>query len=127
VAEITEFASRFDFGETLQRLTDAIEGAGMSVFASIDHAAGARGVGLSMPPTTVLLYGSPRGGTPLMQAHPRAALDLPLRVLVREAPDGTVLAAFHPIAGLLAGAGVPEDMAARLAPAQMLLAKTIAA
>jgi uncharacterized protein (DUF302 family) len=127
VDDITEFASRFDFGKTLQRLTDAIEGAGMSVFASIDHAAGARGVGLSMPPTTVLLYGSPRGGTPIMQAHPRAALDLPLRVLVREAPDGTVLAAFHPAAGLLAGAGVPAELAGRLAPAQQLLVKAVGA
>ena len=74
-----------------------------------------------MPPTTVLLYGHAQGGTPIMLAAPRAALDLPLRVLVREDDDGHVLVGFHPIDMMLRGAGVANDLAVRLAPAQTIL------
>ena len=86
---IAEHVSSFAFAPTVHRLKDAIAKAGMTVFASIDHAAGAREVGMEMPPTIVLLYGNARGGTPIMLATPQAALDLPLRVLVREAAERT--------------------------------------
>ena len=118
---VAEFASALDFASTLEALTGAIERAGLTVFARIDHAAGARQVGLDMPPTVVIFYGHARGGTPIMQAHPQAALDLPLRVLVRQGQDGVVVIAFHPIAELLRAAGVPAELAGRLAPAQQLL------
>ena len=70
-----EQTSPFAFAATLDRLSAAITAAGMTIFAQIDHAAGAQSVGLSMPPTTVLIYGNPRGGTPVMLALPAAALD----------------------------------------------------
>ncbi|RWA53434.1 hypothetical protein AU476_14045 [Cupriavidus sp. UYMSc13B] len=57
---------------------------GMTIFARIDHAEAARNVGLAMPPTQVLIYGNAKRGTPLMLAAPGVALDLPLRVLVRD-------------------------------------------
>ena len=79
-----------------------------------------------MPPTTVLIYGNPKGGTPVMLEAPVAALDLPLRVLVRERPDGQVVAAFRPIAATLAQAGVPEPLRHRLDPAQSLLLDALA-
>jgi len=123
-AEIAEFSERpsdLGFVPTLARLTDAIEAAGMRIFARIDHAAAAKEAGLSMPPTTVLLYGNPKGGTPLMLASPAAALDLPLRVLVREDAQGRSFVSFHPVVAMLVKAGVPEPLAARLAPAQQLL------
>jgi uncharacterized protein (DUF302 family) len=121
VPEITEHASPFPFEVTLERLVDAIAKSGMTLFARIDHAANARSVGATMPPTTVLIYGNAKGGTPIMLATPQAAIDLPLRVLVREAADGNTSIAFHPIKTLLGRAGVPADAAARLEPAQRLL------
>ena len=122
---IAEYVSRLAFEPTLERLEQRIEQAGMSVFARIDHAAGARESGLEMPPTVVLIYGSPRGGTPIMLAAPQAALDLPLRVLVRQDAEGQVLIAFHPAAVMLRRAGVPEELAARLDSAQRILIEAI--
>ncbi|HWG68225.1 MAG TPA: DUF302 domain-containing protein [Steroidobacteraceae bacterium] len=125
VPEIVEHESPFSFGVTLARLVDAITKSGMTVFASIDHAANARSIGATMPPTTVLLYGNAKGGTPIMLTTPQAALDLPLRVLVRESLDGKASIAFHPITTLLGRIGVSADAAARLEPAQRLLSSAI--
>jgi uncharacterized protein (DUF302 family) len=74
-----------------------------------------------MPPMEVLLYGSPQGGTPIMLAAPLAALYLPLRVLVREDASGRTVIAFHPAAAMLRQAGVADDLAIRLDPAQQVL------
>ena len=122
---LVEQPSAWRFASTLDRLTTAIEGAGLKVFARIDHAAGAKEAGLTMPPTVVLLYGSPKGGTPIMLAAPAAALDLPLRVLVREDADGRTQISFHSVVPMLLVAGVPEALATRLEPAQALLLRTI--
>ena len=125
-AEATvEHVGPHGFDATLGRLTAAIDRAGLILFARIDHAAGAREVGLAMPPTTVLIYGHPKGGTPLMLAAPTVALDLPLRVLVRERDDGKTVVAFHPAGAMLRRAGVPDGMAARLDPAQSILPEAL--
>ena len=120
-----EQASAYGFDETIQRLIKMIEGAGMTVLARIDHAAGARHIGTNMPNTIVMLYGHPRGGTPIMQATPHAALDLPLRALIRETETGQVMVAYHPIAEVLRRDGVADDLATRLEPAQKLLLEAI--
>jgi uncharacterized protein (DUF302 family) len=122
---LVEHPSATDFESTMRRLVEAIDAAGMTVFARIDHAAGAREAGLDMPPTVLLLYGNPKGGTPIMISAPRAALDLPLRVLLREASDGQTLLSFHPIVPLLREVGVRTEMAVRLQPAQELLLKAL--
>ena len=122
---LAEFASAADFQATLDRLVQAIEAAGLTIFARIDHAAGAREIGMQMPPTVVLIYGHAKGGTPIMQASPQAALDLPLRVLVREDAGGQALVSFHPIISVLQQAGVPEPLAKRLEPAQSLLIQAL--
>jgi uncharacterized protein (DUF302 family) len=75
--------SAFSFSDTLARLQSTLESRGFRIFAAIAHRAAAESVGLTMPPTTVLIYGNPKGGTPLMLAAPDFALELPLRVLVR--------------------------------------------
>jgi uncharacterized protein (DUF302 family) len=121
VPDIVERTSSLPFEGTVKRLVSAIEKGGMTIFAKIDHAANARDVGLTMPPATVLIYGSPKGGTPIMFDTPLAALDLPLRVLVREGADGKTVIAFHPVAALLCRSGVPQDAALRLEPAQLML------
>ena len=119
VAGLSEHASDFSFVETLKRLEDAIAAAGMTIFARIDHAAAAPEE-LVMPPTTVLIYGNPRGGTPIMLKVPLTALELPLRVLLRE-QDGQTSICFRPIVPLLSAFGLPAEIASRLEPAQQLL------
>ncbi len=122
---LVERVSAFAFDRTVERLSAAIAKAGMTIFAVIDHARNAREAGLAMPASTVLLYGKAAGGTPIMLASPRSALDLPLRVLVREDDEGQVLASFHPIAAALGALGTPAPLAARLAPAQALILDAI--
>jgi uncharacterized protein (DUF302 family) len=119
-----EHASPFDVATTLQRLTAAIEAAGLTIFARIDHAEGARQAGLEMPPAVVLIYGHAKGGTPIMLSAPRVALDLPLRVLVRESQAGTVVS-WHSMAPVLLAAGAPPALANRLDGAQNLLLKAL--
>ena len=119
------YPSPHPFQQTLDRLERALEVAGLTIFARIDHAAAAREIGMTMRPAVVLIYGNPRGGTPVMIAAPDAALDLPLHVLVREDEDGRVIIAFHPIARLLRDAGAPDALASRLQPAQALLINAV--
>jgi uncharacterized protein (DUF302 family) len=125
-SDLIEHVSPIGFAPTLDRLTRAIEAAGLQVFTSIDHAAAARTVGMTMPATVVLLYGNPKGGTPVMLTTPSAALDLPLRVLVREDATGRTIVAFHPVRSMLGRAGVPDEFAKRMEPAQRLLVDAIA-
>ena len=120
----TETVTSLAFVATLTQVTNAIAAAGLTVFARIDHALGAAQVGLAMPPTIVLLYGNPKGGTPIMLAAPAAALDLPLRVLVRAVEAGTSVS-FHPIAPMLLAAGVPDHLANALDPTQRLVMEAI--
>jgi uncharacterized protein (DUF302 family) len=122
---IIEHVSALPFEATLQRLVDAIEAAGLFLFSRIDHQAGALQAGLEMPPTIVLIYGHPKGGTPIMLAAPLAALDLPLRVLVRVRGDGHTTIAFHPIGAILQQAGVPDALAGRLDGAQDIIVKAV--
>jgi uncharacterized protein (DUF302 family) len=122
---IVEHTSPWNLAATLDRLLAVIEGAGMTLFARIDHAAAARAVGLAMPPTVVLVYGQARGGTPIMLATPLSALDLPLRVLVREDPVGRAVVALRPAVPWLADVGVPADLAMHLQPAQEVVLEAL--
>jgi uncharacterized protein (DUF302 family) len=124
-SDLVEHVASEGVEATIRQLIDAISAAGMVVFARIDHAAGARAAGLTMKAATVLIYGHAKGGTPIMLAAPGAALDLPLRVLVREREDGRTVIAFHPVVPMLRAFGVPDELAARLEPAQQLLVKTV--
>jgi uncharacterized protein (DUF302 family) len=86
--------SAFTYEQTAKRLVDAIERRGVTIFASIDHAAGARGVGLELADEQVVIFGNPQGGTPLMQSDPRIGIELPLRMLLWREADG-VLAGYE--------------------------------
>jgi uncharacterized protein (DUF302 family) len=125
-AEVVEHISTVAFEPTVERIVKGIADAGLILFARIDHAAGAHDAGLSMPPATLLIYGHAKGGTPITLASPHAALDLPLRVLVREREDGHAVIAFHPVVPMLRRAGVPDELSARLEPAQRLLLEAVA-
>jgi uncharacterized protein (DUF302 family) len=82
--------SSFGAKETADRLGTAVEAKGMTVFARIDHAAGARQAGLELAPIELLIFGNAKGGTPLMQANPVVGIDLPLKALVWRDGRGTV-------------------------------------
>ena len=102
--------SAFDFDTTSARLASAIESRGLTLFNTIDHAAGAESAGLSLAPSKLYIFGNPRGGTPLMQANPALGLDLPLKALVYE-DDGTVYVLTTDISAVTAAAGVSEPSA----------------
>lgn len=106
---ISAIESRFDFSATVTALTDVIADLGMTLFATIDHRAAATSAGLDMPPTKVLLFGSPTNGTPLMLKAPELALELPLRLLVRDASDGTTVVQYGSMRAGLSAAGLPES------------------
>ena len=113
VVSIVALSSPYDFATTLGRLEDELAGRGIEVFARIDHAANAAAAGLSMPPATVVVFGNARAGTPLMLDAPLLALDLPLRILVRQGEDGVVVAYHEPVA-LLGEHGLAPERAAAL-------------
>ena len=77
--------------ETAGRLVASLERRSITVFAQIDHAEGARRVGLELPDETVVVFGNPQAGTPLMQADPTVGIELPLRILVWDAEGTTML------------------------------------
>ncbi|MBY5399475.1 DUF302 domain-containing protein [Rhizobium leguminosarum] len=118
----TEHRTTHCFQETLEIVTKAIGNAGMTIFAVIDHAKAARESGLTMPETRVLLYGNPKAGTPVMIDTPLTALDLPLRILVRELPGRRSAVAFHPMAEMFEALGVKGDVAARFDAVQQSIA-----
>jgi uncharacterized protein (DUF302 family) len=126
-SDYVEHKSDLTFLETVDRLVETIEKVGMNVFGRIDHAAGAKDVGMNLPPSVVLIYGHARGGTPVMQAAPAAALDLPLRVLIRQTNGGETVIAFHPAQRMLARYTIPIELIDRLAKAQQLLVGAIQA
>ncbi len=80
-----------DLDTVWKRLLATLEAAKAPVFATVDHRANAQGVGLDMTGALVVIFGNPAVGTALMQAAPEAALDLPLKILVWESPDGVIL------------------------------------
>ena len=85
---LTSIQSRFGPKETMDRLQAEIRAQGMTVFARIDHAAGAAEVGLTLAPTELIIFGNARGGTPLMQSAQTVGIDLPLKALVWEDASG---------------------------------------
>jgi uncharacterized protein (DUF302 family) len=82
--------SAHDFATTLERLTRALGEKNITIFARIDHAAGAASVRLALRPTTLVVFGNPLAGTPLMQANQTAGIDLPLKALVWQGADDAV-------------------------------------
>lgn len=104
--DVVTVRSSAPFATTVARLRDLLTQRGITVFAEIDHARNAREAGLEMPPTVVLVFGNAAAGTPLMLSAPDIALDLPLRVMVREEPGGSTVLAYHDPAQLAAAYGV---------------------
>lgn len=89
-ANLVAVESRQDFNATLSRLRGALDSRGFTTFAVIDHAKGAASIGEPLRPTTLVIFGNPKGGAPLMQAEQTLGLELPLKMLVAEGADGAV-------------------------------------
>src|SRR5438128_10021685 len=92
---LTTIASDYGPKETMDRLEAEIKAKGMTVFARVDHAAGAAQAGLSLRPTEVLIFGNAKAGTPLMQANQTIGIDLPLKALVYEDAAGKVWLSYN--------------------------------
>jgi uncharacterized protein (DUF302 family) len=111
--------------ETVDRLVAAVESKGMTVFARIDHAAGAKEVGLPLRPTELVIFGNARGGTPLMQARQTIGIDLPLKALVWEDAEAKVWLTYNAPAWLAQrhGASNVDAVTERLAAASVAVVK----
>jgi len=118
-------ASRFPAEETVEQLQAAFAAKGLQVFAVIDHSGEAERVGLKMPATKVIIFGSPKAGTPLMVAAPSLAIDLPLKALVAEDADGKASVTYNDPEYLRDRHGVPAELIHNLAGAGVLIAKTV--
>lgn len=126
-AGVLRFHSPHAFGETVQRLHAALAARGIKVFASIDQQAEAMAVGLSMPPTILIVFGNPKSGTPLMLANPTAGIDLPLKALVVEAEPGRVEVLINSASYLIERHALPQALAANLSPVEGLIASVLGA
>ncbi len=92
--------------DTMERLEAEVKARGLTVFARIDHTAGAAAAGLSLPPTEVLIFGNAKGGTPLMQTVQTIGIDLPLKALVWQDASGVTLLSYNDPAWLAKRHGV---------------------
>jgi uncharacterized protein (DUF302 family) len=122
---LVQVASRYSVDETVGRLQASFKEKGMQVFALVDHSGEAEKVGLKMRPTKVVIFGSPKGGTPLMVASPSLAIDLPLKALVAEGVDGKVSVTYNNPEYLQQRHDVPAELIKNLAGAGGLIAKAV--
>jgi len=92
---IVKLQSHHSVDETVDKLKAILMSKGVTLFALVDHSGEAEKVGMKMPTTKLLIFGNPRGGTPLMLASPSAAIDLPLKILVAEDAQGKVWISYN--------------------------------
>jgi uncharacterized protein (DUF302 family) len=120
---ITEIPSNHSVDETIEKLKGILEARGVTLFAVVDHSGEAEKAGLKMPATKLLIFGSPKAGTPIMLATPSAAIDLPLKILVRQDGDGKVWIAFNDPFYLQQRHGFPLEFIPNITVAEALAAK----
>ena len=123
--EITTKVSPRSVTDTVSRLTGILSGKGLKVFGVIDQSAEASQVGMPLRETTLVLFGNPAAGTPVMATVPLSALDLPLKVLIW-ADDGQTKVSYYGPAALAARYGLSADLEAKLAAIDPLTAALIA-
>jgi uncharacterized protein (DUF302 family) len=122
---LLQVASRYSVDETVLRFESVLHERGLQVFALIDHSGEAEKVGLKMRPTKLVIFGGPKGGTPVMVAAPTIAIDLPLKVLVAEDEEGKVWVSYNSPEYLQQRHGVPEELIKNIAGAGTLAAKAV--
>jgi uncharacterized protein (DUF302 family) len=122
---LMQVASKCTVDETVQHLESILAERGLQVFALVDHSGEAAKVGMKMRPTKLLIFGSPKGGTPVMVAAPSIAIDLPLKALVAEDENGKVWVSYNAPEYLQQRHGVPEELVKNIAGVGALVAKAV--
>jgi uncharacterized protein (DUF302 family) len=122
---LLQVASKYGVEETVRRLESVLAERGVRVFALIDHSGEAEKVGMKMRATKLVIFGNPKGGTPVMVAVPTVAIDLPLKALVSEDEDGKVWVSYNSPEYLQQRHGVPEELMKNIAVAGALVAKAV--
>src|SRR5579864_204987 len=117
--------SPFSVEETLVRLQEVIHSRNLILFAHIDHSGEAKRVGLTMQEAHVLIFGNPKGGTPLMIASPLLALDLPLKVLVWQSEDDRVWVCTTSVAYLRDRYSIPQELVGNIAVVDALIEQVL--
>src|SRR6516225_4679727 len=112
---IVTIPSHHSVDETVDKLKTILQSKGVKLFALIDHSGEAEKVGLKMPPTKLLIFGSPKGGTPLMLAAPSVAIDLPLKILIAEDSRGKVWISYNSSEYLKARHDLPQNLLPNIA------------
>jgi uncharacterized protein (DUF302 family) len=119
---IVNVPSNHSVEETVDRLRNILQSKEINLFALIDHSGEAAKAGMKMPPTKLLIFGNPKGGTPLMLAAPSVALDLPLKILVSEDAQGKVWLSYNSPEYLRERHGLPSDLLPNIAVVEALAA-----
>src|SRR5579863_9079901 len=117
--------SPYSVSETLKRVESLLQEKGVTIFCRIDHSGEAEKAGMKMHPTQLLVFGSPKGGTPVMLASPTIAIDLPLKALIWEDAGGKVWVSYNSPKYLQKRHGVPDDLVKNVSVAGTLLALAI--
>jgi len=112
---LVDVSSSRSVEETVERLKGLLQAKGIVLFTIVDHGGEASKVGMTMAPTKLLIFGSPSAGTPLMQAAPRAGVDLPLKILVWQDAKGKVWLTYNRPSYLIKRHGLPEDLLPNIA------------
>jgi len=120
---IIDTLSNHSVDETVEKLKGILQAKGIALFALVDHSGEAQKVGMKMPPTKLLIFGNPKGGTPLMLAAPSVAIDLPLKILVREDAQGKVWVSYNSPAYLQERHGFPPDLLKNIVVVEALAAQ----
>src|SRR5271165_1463339 len=120
---IINVPSNHSVEQTVERLKGILQAKGITLFALVDHSGEAEKVGMKMRPTKLLIFGSPKAGTPLMLAAPSIAIDLPLKILIWEDGQGKVWVSYNSPAYLQERHGVPQELQQNIAVVETLAAK----
>src|SRR6266702_6047633 len=120
---IVQTPSNHSVEQTVKRLTGILQAKGITLFALVDHSGEAEKVGMKMRPTKLLIFGSPKAGTPLMLAVPSIAIDLPLKILVWEDDQGKVWVSYNSPEYLKERHGLPQELLQNIAVVETLAAK----
>jgi uncharacterized protein (DUF302 family) len=120
---VINIASSHSVDQTVEKLRGVLQAKGVNLFALVDHSGEAEKVGMKMRPTKLLIFGSPKGGTPVMLAAPGIAIDLPLKILIWEDSQGKVWVSYNSPAYLKERHGVPQELLQNIAVVETLAAK----
>jgi uncharacterized protein (DUF302 family) len=120
---IVDKPSNHSVDEIVEKLKQILQSKGVTLFATVDHSGEAAKVGMKMPPTKLLIFGSPKAGTPLMLATPSVAIDFPLKILIWEDAQGKVWVSYNSPSYLQERHGIPAELMQNIAVIETLAAK----